>query len=279
MRPMTRCRGISLVELVVVLTIVALVASLSSTLVARVAASQQDNRGRLVLAQSADTALARIADELHAALPNSPRLVVSASQWWLEWVPVLDAGRYRAAADTVSATPGDPLDLENAADASFDLIGNPLGTLASGSQLVIQNLGTPDADAYTGNNRRSGLVLSNAGRTLGFTPAGALPQAADTRRAFIVGTPLTLACVDDGAGGYQLKRFGGYGWQTTQPSGATSAVLGAASQAVMLSGLSSCAASYSTALANIGLLTLRLSLGSGAAKAELLHQITVDNTP
>lgn len=276
---MKRCRGISLVELVVVLTIVALVASLSSTLVARVAASQQDNRGRLVLAQSADTTLARIADELQAALPNSLRLVVSGNQWWLEWVPVLDAGRYRAAVDTVSATPGDPLNLENAADASFDLIGSALGSLASGSQLVIQNLGTPDADAYSGNNRRTGLVLSNAGRTLAFTPAGALPQAADTRRAFIVGTPLTLACIDDGAGGYQLQRYSGYGWQTTQPSGATSAVLAAATKALMLSGLASCAASYSTALANIGLLNLRLSLGGGAAKAELLHQITVDNTP
>jgi MSHA biogenesis protein MshO len=188
---MKRSRGVTLVELVVVLTIVALVASLSATLVARVAASQQDNRARLVLAQTADGALVRVADALQAALPNSVRLTAGSNSFWLEWVPVIDAGRYRAATDSTGGS-SDPLELENAADTSFDVIGTALGTLASGSQLVIQNLGTPDADAYAGSNRRSGLVLGSGGRSLSFTAAGALPQATDTRRFFIVATPMTL---------------------------------------------------------------------------------------
>lgn len=276
---MKRSRGVTLVELVVVLTIVALVASLSATLVARVAASQQDNRARLVLAQTADGALVRVADALQAALPNSVRLTAGSNSFWLEWVPVSDAGRYRAATDSTGGS-SDPLDLENAADTSFDVIGTALGTLASGSQLVIQNLGTPDADAYAGSNRRSGLVLGSGGRSLSFTAAGALPQATDTRRFFIVATPMTLACVSDGAGGYQLVRYSGYGWLATQPT--SSAAMPGATQAVMLGGLTGCAASYSTALANIGLLNLRLTLGDSSttgAKAQLLQQLTVDNTP
>ena len=92
----TGARGVTLVELVVVITLVGVVASLSATLVSRVASSQQDNRGRLVLAQSADGTVARIADELQAALPNSLRLVASTNSFWLEWAPVNDAGRYRA---------------------------------------------------------------------------------------------------------------------------------------------------------------------------------------
>lgn len=270
-------RGVTLVELVVVLTIVGLVASLAATLVARVAASQQDNRGRLTLAQAADGALLRMADELQAALPNSLRVVAGSNQFWLEWVPVRDAGRYRAAID--SSGGGDPLDFDNPADNSFDVIGTAIGTPPTGSQLVIQNLGTPDADAYLGNNRRAGLLPGSSGRSIGFTASGGLPQATDTRRFFVVGTPVTLACVGDSAGGYQLLRYSGYGWLPTQPSSA--AALAGATRAVMLDGLSGCAASYGAALANIGLLNLRLSLGEAGSnvKADLLQQVTVDNTP
>lgn len=273
-----RSRGVTLVELVIVITLVGVVASLSATLVSRVAASQQDNRGRLVLAQSADGAVARIADELQVALPNSVRLIASTNSFWLEWAPVHDAGRYRAASDSLLAS-GDPLDLDNPADASFDVIGTPIATVPTGSQLVIQSLGTPDADAHTGTNRRAGLVVTSGGRSVQFTPAGALPQATDTRRFFVTGTPVTLACVSDGAGGYELARYSGYGWQASQPSGTAHAAWGGATRVTVLSGLSGCGASYSTALANIGLVTLRLSLGSGSAKADYLHQVTVDNSP
>lgn len=273
-----RRRGVTLVELVIVITLVGVVASLSATLVSRVAASQQDNRGRLVLAQSADGAVARISDELQVALPNSVRLVASTNSFWLEWAPVHDAGRFRAASDSLLAS-GDPLDLDNPADASFDVIGTPISTVPSGSQLVIQSLGTPDADAYAGNNRRAGLVVTSGGRSVQFTPAGALPQATDTRRFFVTGTPVTLACVSDGVGGYELARYSGYGWQASQPSGTAHAAWGGAARVTVLAGLSGCGASYGTALANIGMVTLRLSLGSGSSKADYLHQVTVDNSP
>ena len=56
-------RGVTLVELVVVLTIMGVVASIGATLVGRIVAGQQDNRGRLVLAMmgrsSADPLVAR----------------------------------------------------------------------------------------------------------------------------------------------------------------------------------------------------------------------------
>jgi hypothetical protein len=86
--------------------------------------------------------------------------------------------------------------------------------------------------------------------------------------------------VSDGTGGYHLVRYSGYGWLAAQP--ASSAAMPGATQAVMLGGLTGCAASYSTALANIGLLNLRLTLGDSSttgAKAQLLQQLTVDNTP
>ena len=272
-------RGVTLVELVVVLTIIGLIASLGATLVARVVATQQDNRGRLTLALSADGASARIADDLYAALPNSVRVVSNGGGVWIEWAPVLDAGRWRGAPDTVAASPGDVLDLTDASDNAFDIIGTPLALLAAGSQLVIQNLGTPEADAYAGNNRRAGLVLSAGGRHLSFTAAGALPNSTGTQRFFIVGTPLTVACTPAAGGGFEIVRYGGYGWLASQP--ASSAAFVTATRTLLLGGLSACSAAYSSALANIGLVNLRWSVGTAGSsvKMDFMQQLAVDNTP
>ena len=282
MNAMRAQQGVSLVELVVVLTIMGLIASLSATLVARIASSQQANRDRLTLAQTADAAIARVADELQAALPNSVRVSANAGGTWIEWVPVRDAARWRRSTDSVA--PGsDALDIDDATDTGFDVIGTPLASLGADSQLVVRNLGTPEAEVYAGNNRRSGLVRSATGRHLSFTAAGALPQSTDSARAFIVSTPLTLACVPEAAGTgtntWQLRRYSGYGWLATQP--ASTVALGSGSSALLLGGLSSCAASYSSALANIGMLTLRFTLGApgSGASLDVLHQLPLDNTP
>ncbi len=271
-------RGVTLVELVVVLTIMGLVVSLGATLVSRIVAGRQDTQGRLTLATQADAALARIADELQAALPNSLRVASSGGQTWIEWVPVLDAGRYRAAADTVSGTPGDPLDLEDATDTGFDVIGTALASLAADSQLVLHNLGTPDADVYSGGNRRGGLVAGSGGRHLDFTAAGALPGGSSSQRFFITGSPVTLACVTAGSG-FELRRYSGYGWLPAQPADATA--LSGASSTLLLRGLDSCSAAYSNALANIGLLNLHLGLrhDTGSTRMDFLQQLALDNTP
>ena len=277
---MRAARGFTLVELVVVLTLVGLLASVGATLVGRIVAGQQDMHGRLMLAQAADGALARIADELQSALPNSVRVSANAAGVWIEWVPVLDAGRYRQAPDTLAADPGDTLDLEDPGDGSFDVIGTALAAAPAGSQLVLNNLGTPEADAYLGNNRRAGLSLSLGGRHLAFTAAGALPAPGSSARFFVVGTPLTLACVPAASGaGFDLVRFSSYGWQATQP--VSPADLAGATRALLLGGLRGCAAAYSTALANIGLLNLRLAAGDpgSSARLDFMQQLAIDNTP
>lgn len=271
-------RGFTLVELVVVLTLMAVVASLGATLVGRVVSGQQDNRGRLTLALAADGAVARIADELQGALPNSLRVASSGGETWVEWVPVLDAGRYRTAPDTVAATPGDPLDADNPLDGSFEVIGSALATPPASAQLVFGNLGTPDADSYAGNNRRGGLVVSGGGRSVAFTPAGAIGGLNVNQRFQVVGTPVTLACRRSGSG-FELRRYSGYGWRAAQP--ASDAALAGATATLVLGPLADCSAGYGTALANIGLLTLRLVLTDPDSNARLnfLHQVTVDNTP
>ena len=275
-----RSRGATLVELVVVLTLLGVMASIGATLVSRIVAGQQDNHGRLTLAQAADGALTRVSTELEAALPNSVRVTVNAAGTWIEWVPIQDAGRYRQAPDTVSGVAGDILDLANAADNAFDVIGIALATPSSDAQIVFSNLGTPEADAYIGTSRRAGLAITNSGRHVAFTATTALGAGAGNARFFIVGTPITLACRIGSDNTLQLQRITGYAWSAAQPV-SSGAVAAATSTAVLLNKLVGCSAAYGTALANIGLLNLRLSIGDGisTARMDFMQQLAVDNTP
>lgn len=282
-------RGLTLIELIVTLSLLAIVAVIGATMIGSLATGQRDGIDRLAASGAADAALRRMSRELQGALPNSVRVARTTSGGidtvYIEFVPVVDGGRYRAKVDATAGGPGDPLDLAEPADDRFDVIGRPIDAGAAGSQLVIQNLGNDLADAYAGQNRRSGVSLPAGGTQLAFTPAGAFPQATDSQRFFLVGTPVSFVCepatLPDGRAGFRLWRLAGYGWHATQPAALSSGPLAGASRALLLEPLLGCDAAYSTALANIGLLTARLALasGSGAVALPLMAQIAIDNTP
>ncbi len=273
-------RGFTLVELLVVITLMGVMASLGATFVGRIVSGMQDTRARLNIAQSADAALARMSDELSASLPNSVRAVNNAAGMWVEWVPVVDAGRYRQAPDTVSGNPGDMFDPTDATDHSFDVIGSAVAATSSGQKIVFSNMGTPDSDVYSGNNRRSGVTLTGNGTNVAFTAGALLPASTTGGRFFIVGSPVSLGCSAGAtAGTFDLTRYSNYGWQTNQPVAVASFTGGTAT--LVLSGLKSCTASYNTALANIGLLNLRLTAGdvNTAVHMDIVQQVAIDNTP
>jgi MSHA biogenesis protein MshO len=274
-----RQRGFSLVELVITIAVMGVVAGFAAQLVGGIVSGQQDTRNRLNMAQQAESAMGRVRDELNSSLPNSLRLSSASGGTWVEFVPVADAGRYRQAPDLASGTPGDPWDPVDTADSSFDVLGVPLATPGAEVQLVVANLGSPDADVYLGTSRRGGVSVAAGGQMLSFQPTLPMPAALGTSRFFLVTEPITVACVPDAGGSFSLVRFSGYGWQGVQP--ASTAALGGAQQAVLMEGLQRCSMTYSTALANIGLLNLALGLGEagGATHMDLLHQVALDNTP
>lgn len=293
-RPIRRARarslsGVTLVELVVTLSLLAIVGTIGATMMASMATSQRAGVDRLAAAGAADAALRRLGRELQGALPNSVRVTRSTSGGvdtvFIEFVPVLDGGRFRARVDATPAGPGDPLDLEDPADNRFDVLGPPVAAGAAGGSLVLHNLGNDLADAYAGQNRRSGVSLPGAGTQVQFTPAGAFPAATDSRRFFVVATPVTFACepstLPDGQPGHRLWRLSGYGWHATQPADLVAGPLASANRALLMDSLARCDASYSTALANIGLLTATLAMPGGGANPALplMSQVAIDNTP
>lgn len=276
-RPVVRARGFTLVELVLVMALVGIVGTLGATFIARATELYRASIARVELVDQADTALRRLARDLAAALPNSVRVVAADGGTYLEFVPVIAVGRYRAFG-SVGAEPGgtDTLDLEAVpADTSFQVIGVPVDVPA-GSAIVVYNLGTPEADAYLGNNRKAATTFGTALSTVRFASGGtAFPLHSPDQRFSVVDTPVTYFCAPDGV----LTRFAGYGWSGAQPTlgGGGLAAAGAVSR--LASRATQCAFSVDAGMANIGSVQIRLGLARDGEGVTLFQQVSYDATP
>jgi MSHA biogenesis protein MshO len=260
-------RGFTLVEMIVSIVIAGVVLAMVGLFGRQQLGAYIDAGNRADLADAADTALRRVARDLQSALPNSVRQ----SGNFIEFVPILGAGRYRADVDNAGA--GNILDFSSAADNSFDVLG-PTVTINAGDQLVIFNLGLPGSDVYAGTSRRAATAGASLS-TVTFTPAGTqFPLASPQSRFQIVGTPVTYEC--NLALG-QVIRHSGYGFQ---PAVASAPWALGGTSAVLVGDMTDCDFSYLPAvLQRNGLVVLSLTLARNGEMVQLLHQVDIQNTP
>lgn len=267
--------GFTLVEAIMVIVITGIIAGMVAVFIKPPIDAYFDTARRAELTDIADTATRRIARDLQGALPNSVR--VDATGQFLEFIPILDAGRYRAEAGVAVAD--DPLDF-TLADTSFDVLGPPVA-VAAGASLVVYNLGIPGASAYEMplSNRR---LATAGGATVAFTAVAGtpLPLPSPGSRFQIVGTPVSYVCT---AG--SLLRYAGYGFPSPSTVTATTA-FGAAVPAVLATNVnnavagSGCNFTYGAGpLQRSGLVSIFLTLAQGGETVTLQHQVNVDNTP
>jgi MSHA biogenesis protein MshO len=278
-RRASRRRGFTLIETVMVISIVGVLAAIVGRFIVAPVQAYLATQARAALVDQADLALRHIGRDLRIALPNSAR--VNAAGTALELIPTRGAARYRVES-------GDPLQF-GVVDTGFDLIGPALNVGAAQS-LVFYNLGTgvTGSDAYAANagateqavsNRRTSTSAAGAASALTISSLAGLPVAglAPPYRVFAVDQPVTYRCdLSNGT----LTRFDGYGFVASQPdppSGGTSALLA--------TGVSACrfSADASVIAARAALVHLALTLSaSGVAAGEsvtLHHAVHVDNLP
>ncbi|HEX5355612.1 MAG TPA: prepilin-type N-terminal cleavage/methylation domain-containing protein [Aquabacterium sp.] len=163
-------RGVTLVELVLVIMIGAIIATTVSLFIKPAIDAYTGSRLRADMSDQADTSLRRMLRDVRRAVPNSIRVP---SDQCFELVPVVSGGRYRMAPDNVNdaaacnpqPTPptAPPASCSAWVDTSqttmaFDTLSPMSTTPSTGDWVVINNQN--GNDVYTGANRSAITAVS-----------------------------------------------------------------------------------------------------------------------
>lgn len=266
-----RSSGFTLIELIVVLIILGIMAALTIDIILKPFRAFQDQARRAQLVAEADSAMTRMVRELRHALPNSVR--VAGGGQYLEFIPTIDGGRYRAAQDPSTAATEDILDFTQP-DSSFEVVGGlQTGEAKAGDFVVIYNTsatGTGTSDAYKGDNRAS---MASVDSSITLTAAKKFPHPSlEAQRFDIVPAtgPVTFYCQ-----GGALHRHTGYGFAVAQPTSFTT------QGALLADRVTTCQFDYAPGdNVRSGVVTMRLGLTDAEGESiALLYQAHVVNAP
>jgi MSHA biogenesis protein MshO len=268
-----RCRGFTLLESVMVIVITGILGAVVAVFIRAPVEGYVASVGRAELTDAADTALRRVARDVHTALPNSVRTTSPASGNCIEFLPTVGGGRYRVEVSSAAPPPEDVLKFTSA-DNSFDVLASTNlpptpGYGAATYYAVVYNLGVPGADAYNpADNNRATIRGTSTAANIVLTPANKFPFASPGKRFHVIPDySVAYSC----SGGNLLR--------STQAISATP--LGACPSAgtVLVSGVSSCSFSYTVISGRSGLLTAMLGLTQSGETVQLLQEVHVENDP
>jgi len=272
-------RGFSLVELIVVIVILGILSASVSVFIANPVRAYFQTIDRAALTDAGTLVVRRVTRELQAAVPNSARITTSGATTLLEYVPIVDAGRYRAAASNGNDPTGiNPLNVNDATDSSFQVLGPPINAPA-GSQVVVLNLGYGNSNLYSGSNIRSVTSVGSALQTITFTPTTVWPGDSPGYRFYIVYGAVTYACTPSASGSGTLTRYSGYAIQATQPNSTSAAPLASAASSLVLDDVTACSFTPGPVSVDLNAVQMALQLTRSGETVSLYSQVHTPNNP
>lgn len=292
-----RQRGLTIIELIVVMVLIAVVAAGVASIVGPSVQSYAAVKLRAQMTDESDTAVRRMVNDIQRSVPNSIR---APNTDCFELIPAAAGGRYRMAADTApgrdasgcspSTTCSAPLDTTKATTV-FDSLSALPYTPANGDWVVINNQNSNDV--YDGFNRAAitgfgaapaswmgvhRINIASKQFSQGYDGGRYLIVPNAQRAVFYVcsGADGTTDAAGNGKG--TLYRLKNYGFNPTYPAGCPN-VAGAD---VILKGIVNCTVNYSPnkgGTQQSGYLLLNLDLSRNAEAAHLTVGAHVSNVP
>lgn len=288
MRTRRRANGFTLIEAIVVIVILAIVASVVAVFIRGPVQGYFDSARRAGMTDVADTALRRMARDARLAVPNSVRVTLSGGVYYLEFVPTLSGGQYRQ---------NDACFTSGVGCGQLTALSGALSGAAAGNFIAVYNTNNNAAadcsgsapSIYCGQNR---VAIAGTGATADATYGSAeinlnfantvfnpsLASSMPGQRFQIFTGPVTYACAPavtgtDGSG--TLNRYSGYALQAAQPT-----AFAGITPALLAGNVSGCSIGYTDGtLGNRGLITLSLTIQTQGESVSLMQQVHVDNTP
>lgn len=283
--------GFTLIELVIIITLVTILASLGAGIILRPFQAFQLQKQRASLTDIADNALTRMSREIRSALPNSLRVRTIGARTAVEFLRISQGGYYRASKEADGS--GEPL--VNGSAGTFDVLHAlrlPIDTGSAGQNnclngnadcLVIYNTGSNVGgyNAYAGDNIATITAVDTVNQRLSYDNSGTyrfpfpIPPSRQ-QRFYIVDTPVSFVC-DTTTG--QLTWYDNYSIQSAQP--VTQAQFGT-SAALLADNITQCGFIYNTRSGNRhSLLTLQISVTEPETleTVTLQYQVHVSNVP
>ncbi|MCG3188916.1 MAG: hypothetical protein LKCHEGNO_01136 [Burkholderiaceae bacterium] len=278
-----RCAGFTLIEMVIAITLIALLALVAAPMLRLPLSGWLDATRRAEMTNSLEAMNAKLGDDLHRALPNSVRVRTVGSRVLLELLEVRAWGRHRAGPSgaaqvcpAVCSAPGANDVLEAACpETCFTSLGPLEGEPpAAGDWVVVNPLGpgVPAGDPYFGGNVAVANGIKSRLASIAPAPDGnqvriaahTFPALAPSRRFYLVASPVTWDC--DPAT-QRLTRHWNYPISALQPA----AFAAAADAAPMATQISACEIRYASAgsQGRGGLVHLSLRLAVPAADTQV----------
>ena len=274
----TRQRGFTLIEMVMVITILGVVAGMVAVFMKNPIDAYFASARRAGLTDVADTTVRRMARDIRKSLPNSLRTPGSQC---VEFIPTKMGGRYRT--QEVVAGDGKSLDF-SAADNTFHMLGSnaalPVGQrIVANDRVVVYNLGIAGADAY--NNDNTAITTGPGTETaapietpVGLNPGKKFPLASGANRFHVV--PGAEQVVGYVCSGGNLRRY----IKTLPYAAPASCPAPAATDPIVATQVSSCNFDYTGSdLQRNALIRMTLQITDSGETVSLQHEVHVNNTP
>jgi len=276
-----RQSGYTLIELVVVISLSAIVMGFMAMFLAAPVHAYFAQERRTDLTDSANNAMRSVEADIRSALPESVRVLSLGADWAVEMLAAEGMARYNP-----GTAPGD-LNI-GAPSNSFTTRGflAPLGFLPPNTFLVVNN--GAGGDAYsplsTGRTPQAGMTIEVKGppdaQTIEFTPAMTfVTPPSPTNRIYYVRQPISYIC-NIAAG--TLTKFWNYTTDPLQINRATQAqLLGAgASMSIVARNLASCDFRVTPSAANFGgIVRMRMNFVRDSETVRVFDQAQVENRP